>query len=340
MHVSTGKQRSGLATRSPAIRATASRSTASRQRPIVANSIYGNGGKASSSPPGRTTTSPPPRSPLPRRWVRRRPVRHVPGTPNGATFIEFFSSARVSCANGGGENYLFSLGHRGPKGTARSVCSVQPVRRRAFTTATATRHNAPSTHRSSPPASRRPWSRSIVQTDPATTPTRHSRSTSPRSGPQDWALWGYNGERLAHRERAQSRGLRHQRLSTAIRATTAPRRSFGQFTCRDSCHLSSTGRYGVSALSTRPPHNERRHHRATAGTGLLAHRARRPGPTDTDCLTSSHHADGTLTATLSDGSTQPFSYTVHAVAGQFTGSGENVPESSHSSTAPRAAAST
>ena len=42
--------------------------------------------------------------------------------------------------------------------------------------------------------------------------------------------------------------------------------------------------------------------------------------------TSSHYADGTLTATLSDGSAQPFSFTVHAVAGEFTNTGENVPE--------------
>ena len=56
--------------------------TSSGQR-IVANSIYGNGGKGILLTPGPTTTSPRRRSPMPRRWADDDRARHVQGSPNG-----------------------------------------------------------------------------------------------------------------------------------------------------------------------------------------------------------------------------------------------------------------
>jgi hypothetical protein len=145
------------------------------------------------------------------------------------------------------------------------------------------------------------------------------------AGNSDWALWGYNSSgpqsasALTPNETKANGGRQISDLSI-VNGDETPTRGFGNdasapFTFGWTDGSPDAAVSGGLAGLTAP----------TVGQGLSF---TAPAGTRSRTLTiwtSSHYADGTLTAHLSDDSAPDFTSTVHAVQGDALSSGENVP---------------
>ena len=240
------------------------------------------------------------------------------GSPNAPAFIEFFSSP--SCdANGSGQNYLGSVTATADgNGSGQFSFSFPTGPGTAFLTATTTDTATVDTSEfSTCLASTVVGSLSATLSQPV-----NQDIDLTAAGPLDWAVWGFGNSAslTANVRKAGGAGISDLSPSTP---SDGPARNFGQFAF-PLVPFGFDWSNGTSPASA-----------SHASAGITAPQAGQgfsftvPADTTLRTLTvwtSSHYADGTLTATLSDGSAQPFSSTVHAVAGQFTNTGENVPE--------------
>jgi hypothetical protein len=146
------------------------------------------------------------------------------------------------------------------------------------------------------------------------------------AGGSDWAVWGYTppgaAASAALTPNETKAGGGRQISDLTVVGGTGAARGFGGFTGNlvpfnfdwsdGTPDASVTGGYaGLTAPA--------------AGQGLSFTVPAGPTPRTLTIWTSSHYADGTLTAHLSDGSGPDYQQTIHAVQGDFTNSGENVP---------------
>ena len=290
---------------------------------IVANSIHDNGTLGIDLGPGGNDNLPAPVIDTVEDGVASGTV----DGPSGATlFVELFDNVSCDSVDGtAGTTFAGFAQATIPAGQTQTTWTTPTfgVSNGDGVTATSTNGTGGS------PADTSQFSHCVVATavsgslsGSVTQPTGDHQDLT-AAGTTDWAIWGTgNSTSLTPDVRKQGGGSAISALTKTSPTDGAPG-NFGNFPF-------SVGDFGFDWSDGTP---------TAAGSGVTAGLAPAgvgaglsftvPASTSQQTLTvwtSAHYADETLVATLSDGSAQPFSYTLHATPGPpFFNGNENVP---------------